>query len=209
MTVDNTNPKYSLLNYPEVHPGKRTVIVTGLGRSGTSFAASVLAYLGVFLGDEATKRTNEDHRLGSLLEERRDFEASKVIAEYNERHQVWGLKRPSMFIHAARTEKLFRNPRYIITHRDLFAIALRNEIAISRDILQSLEKSVDAVSNLYKFMGGTKAPTLHLSFELINADRRKAAEIIRDFAFPNKAGTPFDDAGFEEFMDAKHKDYFG
>lgn len=118
------NPKFKLLNGTENPPGQRTYIVLGLGRSGTSFVASVLEYLGIFMGDAPTRRTLEDGRLGRLMDKRDYDAAGEVIADYDARHDIWSVKRPSMLLHAKATEHLFRNPHYIVTHRDFLSVAL-------------------------------------------------------------------------------------
>ena len=202
------NAKVRLLNPSETEPERRTYIVIGLGRSGTSFVASVLRYLDVFLGDAATERTLEDARLGRQMDARDDAAAAGTIADYDSRFDVWGFKRPSMLLHAARTEGLFRNPRYIFTHRDFFAIGLRNEIAIARGISDSLRRCVEASGHIYRLMETSAAPSLHLSFEAMIGDRLRAAEVIRDFVRPEAAGTPIDRPDFEAFMDARLRSYF-
>jgi hypothetical protein len=205
--MTKTNPKYKLVNLVTTIPVHRTYIVLGLGRSGTSFIASVLGYLGIFCGDKVTPASREDLHLTAPIEANDFMAASKVIENYNERHNVWAFKRPSMVGHAAATEKLFRNPHYIFTHRDFFALALRNEIAISRDIAQSLRNSMASSKHLYAFMESTTAPCLHLSFELTNAAPLQAAEIIRDFVLPEQAGKPIDADAFQAFIDESRRVY--
>lgn len=207
--MSNTNPKFRLLHPAAPATAQRTYIVIGLGRSGTSFVASVLAYLDIFMGDAATEGTLEDARLAKPIEARNTDATAAVIADYNSRHDVWGYKRPSMLLYANWTEAMFRNPHYIFTHRDFFAIALRNEIAISRDITESLRKCAEASKHIYTLLETSTAPALHLSFEVMNAERLRAAEIIRDFARPEDAGKPIDGASFEAFMDARLKSYLG
>jgi len=216
--MSTINPLFRQLNSTKDMPEKRTYIVVGLGRSGTSFIASVLSWLGVFLGDDVTDFTLEDARLGNSIEDahsenftnKRDVENLKaVIADYNSRYPVWGYKRPSMLLAAAKTETLFRNPCYIFTHRDFFTVALRNEIAIGRELTESIRKCADASDHIYRLMETTNAPSLHLSFELTSGDRLRAAAIIRDFVRPEDAGKPIDVAEFEAFMDERHKRYFG
>lgn len=207
--MSKTNPKFRLLNPVVEATAQRTYIVIGLGRSGTSFVASVLAYLNIFMGDAATERTLEDSRLGRPMDARDTETAAMVIADYNDRFDVWGYKRSSMLLHAKSTEGLFRNPHYIFTHRDFFAIGLRNEIAISRDITESLRKCADASKHIYTLMETSTAPSLHLSFEVMNAEPLRAAEIIRDFVRPDDVGKPIDGDNFEAFMDARLKSYLG
>jgi len=205
--MTNKNPKYRLLNAPKVTSEQRTYIILGLGRSGTSFISSVLGYFGIFSGDRVTKGNLEDMRLIVQIEAE-DYTAAKtVIEDYNARFDVWAYKRPSMLLRAAATESLFRNPHYIFTHRDFFALALRNEMDISRDIAESMRKSVAASKHFYSFMETSSSPCLHLSFELMDAEPVQAALIVRDFVFPAQNGAPIDAEAFKAFMDANLEVY--
>jgi len=205
--MTKTNPKYRLLNPAPVPAGQRTYIVIGLGRSGTSFIASVLDYFGIFLGDKVRKDNLEDLRLTGPIEANDYAAARDVITDYNARFDIWAYKRPSMLLRATATESLFRNPHYIFTHRDFFALALRNEISISREIADSLRKSIEASKHIYALMESTSVPCLHLSFELSNADPVKAAGLIRDFALPDRKREPIDKKAFKAFMDANLRVY--
>jgi hypothetical protein len=176
--MTNKNPKYRLLNAPKVTSEQRTYIILGLGRSGTSFISSVLGYFGIFSGDRVTKGNLEDMRLTVQIEAE-DYTAAKtVIEDYNARFDVWAYKRPSMLLRAAATESLFRNPHYIFTHRDFFALALRNEMDISRDIAESMRKSVAASKQAFLFLYGNLV--LPLSAPEFRADGCRAGASCSD-----------------------------
>ena len=161
------NPKYRLMNLRDSgRPRKRTYIVIGLGRSGTTLVCSILKYLGVFLGSELSPRNLEDERLAVAIESQNVADVEVIISDYNDQHDIWAFKRPNMINLAGEFEHLFRNPHYIFVHRDLFAISLRNEIAIGRDVLEGLRHSIASAQRMHKLITRSQAPSLHLCFEL-------------------------------------------
>ena len=56
-------------------------------------------------------------------------------------------------------------------------------------------------------MASTQRPCLHISFELILTDPIMVAELIRDFAWPERQGESFDHAAFRMAMSKQHKTY--
>lgn len=202
-----TNTKYRIYNQPEQPPLQKTVIVFGLGRSGTSFIASALDYLGCFMGERASQGTMEDALLSHAMEAKDDARLRELISDTNDRHDIWGFKRPSSILHINRIEPMFRNPHYIFTHRDFFAIALRNEVSIGRDVLDGLARCMKHAPAIYDLMAKTTKPSLHLSFEIALTEPVLAAEVIRDFVFPQRKGTPIDAADFHKAMRRRHEIY--
>jgi hypothetical protein len=204
-----TNTKYRIYNQLEQPPQQKTIIVLGLGRSGTSFIASVLDYLGCFMGERVTQRTMEDALLSKTMEAKDDESLRELIADTNDKHDVWGFKRPSSILHINRIEPMFRNPHYIFTHRDFFAIALRNEVSIGRDVIDGLASCMKSGPAMYDLMAKTTKPSLHISFEIALTKPVFAAELIREFVFPEQKGSVIDAVDFHKAMSRRHEIYLG
>ncbi len=202
------NPKYRLMNVRKGKPPQqRTYIVIGLGRSGTTFVSSILDYLGIFLGSELNYRNLEDDRLSIAIESHDYREVEAIISDYNNRHDIWAYKRPNMTNVAGELEHLFRNLHYIFVHRDLFAISLRNEIAIGRDILEGLDNSMASAQRMRALIAESAAPSLHVCFELMAADPRKSAELIADFVVGPDHRSDFHSDKFADFMAGRREAY--
>jgi len=188
-------------------PQKRTYLVIGLGRSGTTIVCSILNYLGVYLGAEVEDSNLEDSRLAVALEIQDIAGVQEIIDDYDSHHSLWAFKRPNMVNIAGNLEHLFRNPHYIFVHRDLFAISLRNEISIGRKLPEGLKNAMASWQRMHQLIETTKAPSLHLSFELLITDPKKSAILIEDFVTcPSQAGD-FHSDRFTKFMRARLKAY--
>jgi hypothetical protein len=201
------NPKFDLVNPPTGATEEKTIIVIGLGRSGTTLVASILSYLGIFLGDRANTAFMEDMRLTEPVESNEIQKVREVIADYNSKHKIWAYKRPSMLLFAGRLNQEFRNPRYIFVHRDFFSIALRNRISISRDINISIAKCMKAYESVFALMKTVEAPSLHLSYELLLLDKVESANVIRDFIFDGSKVPAIDSTHLKNLLNERHKAY--
>ncbi|HSU04314.1 MAG TPA: hypothetical protein VLI93_01965 [Acetobacteraceae bacterium] len=71
--------------YHEVHvePTERTIIATGLGRSGTSMIAALLAELGILSTEHAYPATLDDREFLHLLKFRKTGDFRDAIAARN------------------------------------------------------------------------------------------------------------------------------
>jgi len=145
---------------------EKTLIVSGVGRGGTSLVASVLFHAGVFMGQHLAEAVYEDQEFIAAFHSRQRDVLARLIAQRNASQQVWGFKTPG--IHVAldyRELSLFRNPHLIIVFRDPVAIAERAALAEYRNSLTTMRESLDALRNILGFVDNTKAPALLLSYE--------------------------------------------
>jgi hypothetical protein len=145
----------------------RTLIVLGAPRGGTSAIASILQELGVFLGDNATAPVYEDLELASRLEREGEESASAKIEDYNQRHKVWGYKRPGLAFTIDQHHKLFRNPIYLAVFRDLFATANRNLISshIKNPLVEKMQRIQGSYAHILSFLDQQQPCMLACSYE--------------------------------------------
>jgi hypothetical protein len=163
--------KEQLVNYGfvKIHdepPGETaTIIVVGLPRSGTSMVAATLLQLGVHIGAVKDSVVFEDVAIAEAIEVGNSDKLSCLILERNQKHKIWGFKRPEAYKQLDLICRLCRNPRVVITFRDLLAIALRNNISMQIDATNSLPGLVDKYRSLVSAIERLKVPTLLLSYE--------------------------------------------
>ncbi len=147
--------------------GTRTLIVSGVARSGTSMIARVLHGAGVFMGDDMDQIVFEDHAF-ALLFENGGFDAKalgRLRRQRDARHPVWGFKRPHLHVQGTAAVTAFRNPRVILTVRDPVAIAERNAIAEQRDPANSLTAAMEDLQAMLHFAQSLTCPVLLVSYE--------------------------------------------
>jgi hypothetical protein len=173
MDIDNLVNKGILFRPgpPKPAGGCKTLIVTGVGRGGTSLAASVLFHAGVYMGHHLGDAVYEDQEfLHALQTGDRDL-LTRLIALRNASHRTWALKIPSLHAMIERQDiNLFRNPYFIVMFRDPVAVAERTAIAEYRNALVTMQDTLDAQRDLLGFLLNSAAPALLCSYEkaLIN-----------------------------------------
>ena len=176
------NPCHLSFNtHRELLQGPRTILCTGLGRSGTSAVASLLEYLGVWLGVPENSRNRENKVLIRALREGPE-EAKQVIAGYNAQYPVWGFKMPAARGSLSDLLPLFRNPLVIVPHRDVVGRLSRQSISGSQQsTFENLRRAVIQQRRLLEALEPIVIPQLHLSFGLLTDAPDEAVKIIAEF----------------------------
>jgi len=158
-----------------------TIIVVGLPRSGTSMVASVLKTIGVFMGRVMDNVVFEDHEMADALEPDKEHRLVNLIAGRNAQHPVWGFKRPEAYKQLPKLCGVCRNPRVIVTFRDILAISLRNNISMQLDPIQSLPRFAREYELLASKVKQLAVPSLLISYEKAIQFPEKVVEEIADF----------------------------
>ena len=157
----------------------RTLIVSGVARSGTSMIARVLHGAGVFMGEDMDQIVFEDHAF-ALAFENGGLDAKalgRLRRARDAKHPVWGFKRPHLHVQGTAAVAAFRNPRVILTVRDPVAIAERNAIAEQREPASSLAAAMEDLQAMLQFAQALTCPVLLVSYE--KAVRQPARFISR------------------------------
>lgn len=146
---------------------ERTLVVSGVARSGTSMVAGILQAAGVPLGERMDQVVFEDNDFAKVLE-REPFDEKalqRLLRARDRRHPVWGFKRPHLHVHGARAVELCRNPHLILTVRDPVAIAERNAISEHRDPARVLTAAMQDLQDMLTFAESLHCPMLLVSYE--------------------------------------------
>jgi hypothetical protein len=114
-----------------------TIIVSGVGRSGTSMAASALHDLGLYIGSDWLPGLYEDQPMRRALYHFFHDERAGCIARYNALNPKWGFKFPSLHRHMHPPELgQFRAPRLIVMCRDAVAVSNRAGVDPSKILIE-------------------------------------------------------------------------
>jgi hypothetical protein len=146
--------------------GPRTVIVTGLARSGTSMIAQAVKAAGIFIGAGADDVVHEDVEIGAALERHDEPALEAIILARNISHQVWAFKRPDLqqYLAPAGLQK-FRNPLLVVTFRDVAAMARRAMMSEQMAAWPMLEQAAAGQLALLKFLAAVTCPVMLVSYE--------------------------------------------
>jgi hypothetical protein len=170
------------LNQAEAPTGPRTLLVSGVARSGTSMLANVLLIAGVSMGRTADGVVFEDVELAQALEEDDRSRLRTLVRARNAAHAVWGFKRPNLHRHAVGQQlSEFRAPVLLLTFRDLVAIARRNIVSNKSLVAESLRHAAADLSAMADYALRAGVPTLLVSYEKAIAAPRRLVEAVSDF----------------------------
>ncbi len=158
-----------------------TVIVTGVGRSGTTMIARILSELGVFMGASLALRTNEDNDVKQCVKDGDEAGFERLCRLRDDQHQTWGFKNPAFRDRIPDWEKHLRNPRIIFIFRDVLAIGLRNHMVLNIDVHEALALATRSYLKALKRLEASSCPALLLSYEKCLAAPDFAVERIAEF----------------------------
>jgi hypothetical protein len=161
-----------------------TVIVSGVGRSGTSMVAKVLASLGVPMGRTDGLAVFEDQEFAAALFEFDYNRTRQLIEAHDSRHERWGFKFASIQNHIFPPQlEYFRNPRLIVVMRDVIAIASRSYASDPevKSIKEALLNVTKQTHDMMHFVECATCPTLLVSYEKFIAFPDKAIDEIAAF----------------------------
>jgi len=154
----------------EANPApQRTFVIAGVPRGGTTMAAAVVYFLGVYLGPEEDLKdfTLEDQTLNQPYH---DVQFRR-IKENDAQHDVWGWKNPGAIHSLKETSYALRNPHLIVVFRDMLAtvqgemrVDADNDINRPPDVI--VENHLDRIHENWRFILDSQLPTLLISYEL-------------------------------------------
>lgn len=113
--LEGTSQKQSLIAVsPPSKQDKKTIVVLGVERGGTSMVAGMIRALGIDLGEKAG-RNHEDPKF--LKDDQEALLAH--INEYNAQKETWGFKVPKASLMLDFYDKHLRNPHYVLVFRNI------------------------------------------------------------------------------------------
>ncbi len=149
------------------------ILITGLGRSGTSAVASIVKNIGYFLGEKVSPLTGEDVELRGLLSLGKTDSVRSELYRRCETYDLVAYKDPKLF--SQHGERLLADMAndwlYIFVFRDVLSITRRNVRSIGAEIDEALVSAAHHQLKLINFYNKTKLsnPTYLISFEQLNS----------------------------------------
>ena len=145
---------------------EKTLLITGLARSGTSMLAALLQAAGVWLGNHVYQPINEDAEITQMLRARDFTRLDALISQQNAKMPIWGFKMPDLHQFLQHDEMVrFRNPHLMVIFRDPVAVAARNALSEQVDGTQAIIEATSAMHALTQFVRASHLPFLFLSYE--------------------------------------------
>ena len=154
-----------VVNEPVSPTGKRTIVVLGTARGGTSIAAGSLYHLGLPMF-AVHEPVFEEINLSAAFESGDRKRYQKIIKNFN-KEPIWAWKRPSIIDYLPQAEKELRNPMFVVMVRDVLSVGARNGLSMGHDVIESMQNALLKQQKLLDFIKTTKSPVLLCSVEKI------------------------------------------
>jgi hypothetical protein len=154
---------------------KKSILICGPSRGGTSFAASVFLRLGVPFSRGGNKReiSSRKHEHKGLRQAflARDEAGLRTIAEeFASEFDVWAWKLPAIQQNFDLILRAVKNPHLVCIFKDPAAVAFRKSSASGKEIMEGILSSVEAYRRMVTFVETSKVPAFFISYEKATAD---------------------------------------
>ena len=153
---------------------KKTILIIGQARSGSTMVSSVINEMGIPVGENYGP-VYEDNDLGKYVNDLAKGKLSKnfikEIRKRNNLYDKWAWKRPDMYGYLDVFINQIRNPCLIAIFRDPVSVSSRNRISLSMqnnssdDCLKSFQDSLDEQRKIVEKIKKLKLPSLLISYE--------------------------------------------
>ena len=187
-----TNSGFYIIRHSDTLPEERTILVSGIGRSGTTAAISCLYKGGLpQISSHLAQRTLDDWGIGTHFDNNDIGGLRREVVRRDQTSKVWGFKWHMVQTWSNKIN-LFRNPLLIVMYRDSVSISVRaRRDDANYHNVQSLNKWMQdtALWNMQLTQAVTQeisCPTLLVSYEKLIGSPEKIVPVMLDFC-----GLPF------------------
>jgi hypothetical protein len=185
---DHVNTGVIALRVPDrdrgIHHRPMTVIVSGVGRSGTSMIAKVVDAIGIPMGRTDGLAVCEDREFNTALCLSDYHRLRQIIRDRDATHERWGVKLASLQNQIFPPQlNYFRSPRLIIVMRDVAATAARSHKSGSEktSLQETLRNVAKQTLDMVTFIENATCPTLVISYEKLIAFPDSGIDQIANF----------------------------
>lgn len=161
------------------------ILVTGLGRSGTSAIATLLHHCGYYLGDVEESSTKEDRTLREYLKSKNYSSILDEFEKMSSSYNLIGFKDPKLYSpsHKDFIASLPNDWLIICVTRDPLAIAQRRIKSEKISFSNALVETIEAQDKLIRFAISINKPCLLISYEKFIAHPILALHELSDFIY--------------------------
>ncbi len=156
---------------------KKTFVVMGVSRGGTTMVSGCMRLLGIDMGDDIDSTCQED----------RDFhnktvnEVRNLIVTRNEQKNVWGWKFPHTHDFFFEISDVVVNPHLIFVFRDLYAVAESFHKRSSVPLDAGLREAWRRYGKVINVAENTDCPQIFFSYERAILDKKKFMIALSNF----------------------------
>lgn len=181
------------LNVPDVGSlnadAKKTLILFGMPRGGTTMIANVVRSMGVYLGEglpvnledcdfnwDVLGRTNPD-----WTREQKIASIRQSVESRNQKFDIWGWKYPRVDLYLKDIHSQVVNPMFVCVFRDVVASTWRSVVRRGQPAADVIGYALELQANQLTLLDETGAPSLLVSYEKAIDDPLQLAASLNQF----------------------------
>lgn len=188
MSVVKTSFGFAFLREPPAE-GYRKVLITGLGRTGTSSIASILRHAGFYLGNVELSPTREDPTLREMLAKGQIGEVRATLDKWDASHPLIAWKDPKLIGEHGRrlVHDLPADWAVIVTFRDPLATTMRLVSQHGGGLVERLTTAIRMQKKLLRMVGESQKTLLLVSYEKLMNHPEKVCRDLFNLLVPRIA----------------------
>lgn len=147
---------------------KKSIVICGITRGGTSFAASVFGRLGVPFSRQADRHLSAryEHRELRAAFTAKDGNTIRGIAtEFSEEYPIWAWKLPAIQRDFEFVGELVPNPHFVIIFKEPLSVAARKTDLQGKDTLRAFNHTLVVYQHMVSIASKTEHPLLLISYD--------------------------------------------
>jgi hypothetical protein len=157
---------------------KRTIIVLGTPRGGTSMVAATLRKLGVMMGE----RLGHQHEDPNFRGEVPLGDMLATVKQRNDTYDIWGWKLPNNVYYVEQLLPHLRNPHFVAVFRNPYSISRSSSERDRREYqARLLQVATNHTKTVVDLIGRLKAPTALTAFESAVRNREEFVRGLAEF----------------------------
>jgi hypothetical protein len=147
---------------------KKSIVICGITRGGTSFAASVFGRLGIPYarrGERDIGRRYEHRDLRAAFVAKDGEAIKRITAEFSEQYGVWAWKLPAIQREFDFVAELVPNPHFVIIFKEPLSVSARKTDIKGKETLRSLQQVMNVYQHMAKIALETEYPLMLISYD--------------------------------------------
>lgn len=156
---------------------KKTFVVMGVSRGGTTMVAGCMRLLGIDMGDDIDPICQEDR----AFHHKTVNEVRNLIVTRNEQKDVWGWKFPHTHDFFFEISQVIVNPHLIFVFRDVYAVAESFNKRSSMPLNVGLREAWSRYGKVISVAEKIDCPKIFFSYEHAILNKQKYTMALSDF----------------------------
>lgn len=147
---------------------RKSIVICGISRGGTSFAASVFGQLGVPYsrsGERDIGRRYEHRQLRAAFAAKDGPLINQIATEFGNEHKVWAWKLPAIQKDFSFAAEQVPNPHFVIIFKEPLSVAARKTDLKGKETIRSLNQVLTVYQQLASIALETTHPLMLISYD--------------------------------------------